>query len=158
MNHKHQPIERFCRLNGQMPTLRERWIAFHRLYRIVSKHERWASSEPTLSDSLRVFSPRWTALMNCEGDTIGSRARPKFLRRSLIEGERRRRLHGNHPEWSERDKVVANLVRNQHGMEVTPDEVAVVRRKVINIARKKAVELGITLPADDGDVLRLLKS
>ena len=82
---------------------------------------------------------------------------PTFLRKRLLEGHKKRRLYAGHPEWAERDKKVAHLCRDAHGIEVTPTEVAEVRRKVINLARRTAAELDVRLPADDEDVLRLLK-
>jgi hypothetical protein len=81
---------------------------------------------------------------------------PKFLRRQLLETEKRRRLYGDHPEWRERDKLVASMVR-EDGIEVTPTEVAEVRQKVIRLARAKGLEMGFPLPDDDDELLLLLK-
>ena len=157
MSRKEISIDRQCRLNGQKPTLRDKWIAFHRLYRLAMRHGPY--QDMAVVDCFRTLYANWSWLCLLESEEKSpSRAHvPKFLRRRLLEYERRHRLHGDHPEWAERDKVVARKVREESGMEVTPDEVAVVRRKLITMAREKAAYLGIPLPSDDEQLLRLLK-
>ena len=158
MNKKHVTTERLCRLGGQQPTARDRWLAFYRLYRLSMG--RGAHEDMAALDAFRVLFRdwRWLRLVEAEEQSPSRVHAPPFLRRRLLAHERARRLYGNHPEWAERDKLVANVVRNEHGIEVTPDEVAEVRRKVITIARRKAAEQGIAVPADDEELLKLLKA
>ena len=157
MSKKHITTERLCRLNGEKPTARDRWLAFYRLYRLSMGHG--AFQDMAAVDAFRTLFRDWRFIRLLESEERSpSRAHvPRFLRRRLLDMDRRRRLHGDHPEWAERDKAVANHVHNEHGMEVTPDEVAAVRRKIITIARQKAAEQGIAVPADDEELLRLLK-
>jgi hypothetical protein len=148
-------VERMCRLNGKRPTARERWTAFYRLYRISQGHGVY--QDMAAADCLRVLMPsgRCIALMN-EGDRSPSRTHiPVFLRRKLVDADRRRRLYGKHPEWMGRDKVVAAKVR-EDGIEVTPEQVGEVRQKVLRLARQRAAECGIPVPGDDAKLLDLL--
>ena len=157
MDHKHISVERLCRLNGEKPSLRDRWYAFYRLYRLSQGHG--ACQDMAAVDALRTLYSNWAWIRLIETEERSpSRAHiPVFLRKSLLQNEREQRLYNGHYEWKERDKAVAHAVREAHGMEVTPDEVAVIRRKVIDIARARAAEQGINLPHDDEDVLKLLK-
>lgn len=154
--------ERLCYLNGAKPTPRERWKAFHRLFRLSQGHG--PDQDMAAGECFRILYGSWRAILLLDDYGPGPDAWPMnstrypiFLRKRLLENAKRKRLYGNHPEWKERDKVVARHVRDKHGMEVTPTEVAEVRRKVINLARAKAAELDFTLPKDDEEVLRLLK-
>ena len=149
--------ERLCRLNGKQPTMRDRWTAFYRLYRISQGIGAW--QDIAAGDCFRVLFNNWSwiRLVDDEVPTLSRVHWPTFLRRQIIKMERDRRLYGNHKEeWKKRDKWVANKCHNE-GTEVTPDEVAVVRRKIIDLARAKGQEMGMRLPKDDDDLLRLLK-
>jgi hypothetical protein len=150
---------RLCRIDGQKPNARDRWKAFHRLWRIANGHG--AYQDIQVGESFRVLFGGWRCvrlLDSSDGDGMVNRSHlPKFLRKHLLETYRRQRLYAGHYEWMDRDKKTANLVRDRHGIEVTPTEVAEVRRKVIRLARDTAARLDMKLPADDADVLRLLK-
>lgn len=151
-------IRRMCRLDGRRPTAREHWTAFYRLWRIARK----AGAAGTESgECFRVLFPDWRFIQLLDSDTecqlVNAKRFPPFIRRDFAERRRRKRLYGNHPEWVARDKIVAQKVRDRHGMEVTPLEVAQTRRKIINMAREKAAEMGVKVPADDDELLRLLK-
>ena len=157
MSRKGFDIERMCRLNGKKPTVRERWTAFYRLWRLAHGHG--ACQDMDASDCFRVLFPTpMIHVLDHESEGTLSRVHcPMFLRRRILESERRRRLYGNHPEWSERDKRVAAKVREEDGMEVTPDEVANVRNKVIRLIRDRALTEGIALPHDDDELLLWMK-
>lgn len=150
--------ERLCRLNGKQPTAREKWRAMYRLYRL--SHRGDAYGDMAADDCFRVLWRDWRPFQLLDGSgrdgMVDNRHVPPFLRRQLLTLRRRLRLHGSHPEWADRDKVVAHRCREQHGMEVTPDEVAAVRRKVINMARAKASEIGLPVPSDDDELLRFI--
>ena len=151
--------ERLLRLNGKRPTARDRWQAFSRLWRLAHRHG--AYQDMAATECFQVLFPSWRSIQLIDGDAsdhmVNRSHIPAFLRRRLLEGHKKRRLYAGHYEWVERDKKVAHLCRDVHGIEVTPAEVAEVRRKVINLARAKAAEMDVRLPADDEDVLRLLK-
>jgi len=154
-------IERMCRLNGKKPTVREWWTAWYRLWRISHKTANlYIDGEAT--DCFRVLFPgtAFRHLVESLGDPLKARY-PVFLRKRLLETARKERLYGKFwgewAEWQERDKRVAMVLRQQQGIEVTPIEVAEVRRKVLNMARAKAAEIGLDLPEDDADVLDMLK-
>jgi hypothetical protein len=150
---------RMLRLDGKKPTAREKWQAFHRLWRLAQGHGVYQDAEAV--DCFRVLFPNWRPIQllnGLESDGLVDRSHmPKFLRKQLLEGHRRQRLYAGHYEWMERDKKVANLCREQHGIEVTPDEVAETRRKLIRLARDTAAEMDVKVPADDEDLLRMLK-
>ena len=151
--------ERLCRLNGKQPNARDRWRAFHRLWRIAHGHGAFQDIEAGIC--FRVMFRDWRAVRLMESEKsdgyVNNSRVPKFLRERLLRHRIRKRLHGNHLEWDERDRKVARTLREQQGIEVTPIEVAEVRRKVINIARAKAAELGLEMPADDAELLQMLK-
>ena len=151
--------ERLLRLNGKRPTARDRWRAFSRLWRLAHRHGVYQDMAATECFQVLYADWRYVWLLDEErGDGLVDRSHiPTFLRKRLLAHHKKQRLYAGHYEWVERDKKVANLCRDVHGIEVTPTEVAEVRRKVINLARSKAVTLGVRLPADDEDVLRLLK-
>ena len=150
---------RLCRLDGLRPTARERWRAFYRLWRIAHGHG--VHRDIDAGTCFRVLFNDWRFIRLIDGsesDGLVDRSRvPTFLRKRLLESHRKQRLYAGHYEWMERDKEVSRLVRDRDGIEVTPTEVAEVRRKLIQMARSKAAELDIRLPADDEGVLRLLK-
>ena len=151
--------QRLCRLNGKKPTARDIWRAFHRLWRIARGHGPFHDMEADLC--FRVLFRNWGFIRLMDGPEsdgyVNNSRIPKFLRERMLRDRKRRRLYGDHPEWRERDKQVARHVRERHGMEVTPEEVAETRRKVIELARAKAAEMDIKLPKDDEALLRLLK-
>ena len=150
---------RLCRLDGLKPTARDKWRAFHRLWRLA--HGRGPYQDIDAGICLRVLFGGWRAIQLLDGsesDGLVDRSHvPKFIRRQLLESHRRRRLYAGHYEWMERDKAVANTVREAHGIEVTPMEVAEARWKVIRLARDTAAVMDFKLPADDQAVLDLLK-
>ena len=155
---KHFDVNILCRLNGAKPTVRDRWVAFYRLWRTGHKNDLWHDSNTV--DCFRILFGRsvWIGLMHTDdGVALGGCRKdyPLFLRRRLLDGEKRRRLHGNHPEWAERDKLVANKLRGQ-GMEVLPTEVAEVRRKAIDKIRSVAASKSIPVPEDDDVLLKQL--
>ncbi len=157
MSRKDFDMERFCRLNSKKPTARERWVAFHRLFRLASGHG--AHHDIAAGECFRVLFGSWRAIQMLEdspADPIPLHKVPKCLRSLIIKGRIRDRLYGDHPEWRERDQEVVAKLRDQ-GVEATPEEVNTVRRKVLRIAREKAIEHGIDLPADDNEVLRIIK-
>jgi hypothetical protein len=143
---------RMCRVDGQKPTAREKWLAFHRLYRLSLG--RGVHQDMAAIDCFRVLWANWSMLRLCEAEENSpSRTElPAFLRRRLLESDRRRRLHGRHWEFLERDQAVARQLC-ESGQETTPAEVAAVRCKMIRHVRQKAAELGVTVPADDGDLI-----
>ena len=155
----HDYERRLCRLDGLKPTTRDKWRAFHRLWRLA--HGRGGYQDIEAGECFRVLFGGWRSIRLMDGsdsDGLVDRSHlPKFLRKSLLEGHRKRRLYAGHYEWVERDKVTANRCRDEHGIEVTPDEVAEVRRKVIRLARERAAAMDVPVPADDDDLLRLIR-
>jgi hypothetical protein len=155
---KDVPYERLCRVDGQKPTARERWTAFHRLWRIAHGRGVWHDMEAGMC--FRVLFGGWRSIHLLDGhesDGLVDRSHiPTFLRKTLLEGHRRQRLYAGHYEWRDRDKTVANKVRDEHGIEVTPLEVAEVRYKLLRAVRARAAEDDVKLPADDEDLLRWL--
>lgn len=144
---------RMLRLNGQRPTARERWKAFHRLYRIT----RGLGVDETAGDCFHVLLPsgRWVALVHAE-ECLSSRVGwPPFLRRRVLAADRRRRLFGPGYRWLDGCTATAAKLRSQ-GIEATPEQVAEVRLKILRIAREKAYAAGFVPPADDDELFRLL--
>lgn len=150
---------RMLRLNGEKPTARDRWTAFYRLWRLAHGHGPYHDMDANMC--FRVLFSDWEPihlLDALETDGYVDRAHvPTFIRKDSLRIRRKQRLYAGHYEWIERDKVVANRLRAEHGMEVTPLEVAETRRKVINEARRIAAEQDFAVPADDEELLRLLK-
>jgi hypothetical protein len=148
------------------PSPRDRWKMLHRLWRIACKGSaRPEGGDADASDCLfTIFcnSPKWLRmyrLLKAEGDKLETRRLcPTFLRKMLLDSERRLRLRTGHPEWYEQDQVTAQKVRDSHGYEVTPDEVAGVRRNLLDVARSTARVMNVWLPIDDQKVLDLLKN
>jgi len=154
-------IDRMCRLNGQKPTARDCWVAFYRLYRVGVReeetHQGMLMADGALN-CLRVLfgDNRFLRLCRAKEEKLGRVRRwPAFLLRRRLEIERRERLYNGNWHWQERDKVVAARCHAQ-GLEVTPDQVAEVRRKVLNSARRVALARGIRLPENEDDILHLL--
>lgn len=154
----HDFEDRMLRIDGKKPTARDKWRAFSRLWRLANGHG--AYQDIAAGEAIRVLFPNWRMVRLLDDDTgdglVDRSHIPKFLRKRMIEHIRRKRLYGGHPEWRERAKVVARLVREKLGREVTPDQVAEVRLRVIGIIRRTASERGVDLPADDEAVLRLV--
>ena len=149
---------RLCRIDGRKPTARDKWKAFHRLWRLSQGHG--AEQDIAAGQAFRVLFNNWRAILLLDTDRcdplVDRSHVPTFLRKQMLDLYVRRRLYGGHPEWAERDKRVANAVRAE-GIEVTPREVAEVRAKVIRLARQRAAEMDVKIPDDDEDLLRLLK-
>jgi hypothetical protein len=146
---------RMCRLDGAKPTARERWIAFSRLYRLTQGHG--ASQDMAAVECLHVLMPsgRWLRLVQAAEGSPSRTHAPKFLRRILLNSDRKRRLHGQCFEWLEADRHVARQLA-ERGTEMTPDEVGATRGGIFRMARAKAAQLGIALPADDEGLLAYL--
>jgi hypothetical protein len=93
-------ILRICRLEGQEPTMREKWVAFYRMYRLACGGP--APKRPYFMQAdfcwqLIFFgSPlfsRWTRLLHCPGDFLGLHKQlPKEIWRGILERERSKRL------------------------------------------------------------------
>lgn len=158
-------VERMCRLNGKKPNARDKWVAFHRLWRLSHRKGDSCWLDGNATDCFRVLWADWRPRMLLDDDRedplITRRSMPLFLRKRFLELDRKRRLYGEcmaeWGRWQERDRRVAAKVRNEQGIEVTPAEVAETRRKVINLARRKAAERGLDLPEDDEELLDLLR-
>jgi hypothetical protein len=149
--------ERMCRVNGQEPTMRDRWKAFYRLWRMSHRISHW--HEMAAGDCIRILFEDWDWLRLVDSyEPPTSRVGwPVFLRKRFLEMDKNERLYNGNYHWKDRDKAVARDLRNSRGMEVTPTEVAEVRRKVLNIAKAKAAEVGLELPDDEDAILRMLK-
>jgi hypothetical protein len=146
-------IER--RIDGKRPTARQKWIAFHRLYRIATNTDGYR--EHAALDCFRVLLPCWdhVNLMEADERSVSRVKFPVCIRRQLLATERRRRIHGPRYEWLEADRRVANRLR-QEGREMTPEEVGETRQAAIRAIREKAAEHKIPLPADDRELLAWL--
>lgn len=140
--------------------MREQWRAFYRLYRLSRKTERPNGLMSGLFDSLRVLGFHdWVAMANQrEGPT--DKSVPAFLRRKILEMARKRRLYGQQLElWDALrplDQKAARKVSSEMGIEMTPDEVAEIRHRVVRSARRLAEEHGVAVPADEIGMLRMI--
>lgn len=157
MSKREEAFARMCRVDGQKPTARDRWRAFHRLYRLADNHGGY--QDCALKEAMMVLFPwRWMQVLDAsESDGLVDRGKlPMFLRKTLLDHARRRRLrkYGGTPE---RDRAVANKVRNEHGMEVTPEEVAEVRYKLMTLARDVADKLGVRPPEHIDELTAILR-
>ena len=157
MNKRDAFERRLCYIGGERPTTRDRWMAFYRLHRMTAGgnvHREHGSHEAMMV----LFPPKWTSLVNASSnDGLVDRSKiPIFLRKQLLEHIRRRRLrkYGGDPE---RDRKVAAIVREQHGIEATPDQVAEVRYKVMSIARRVAEDHGKRPPEHISELAAILK-
>lgn len=149
----------FARMLERKPTARDKWRAFYRLWRIAHGHGH--KQDEAAEDCYHVLFPNWRPIRLLKEETSGSlidtSRMPKFLRWKFLEHHRRKRLYGNYYQtWREQDKRTVAKLREK-GIEITPDEVAETRRKVIQMARAEGMKSGISLPKDDEDLLRLLK-
>ena len=156
MNKKEAAFDRMCRIDGKQPTTRDRWKAFHRLYRLADGHGGY--QDCALKEAVMTLFPwsRTHALDAPETDGLVDRNHiPMFLRKTLLDHARRRRLrkYGGTPE---RDKAVARMVREQHGIEATPEQVAEVRYKVMTLARDVADQCGLPRPEHIDEVTAII--
>jgi hypothetical protein len=157
MNKKDAFERRLCHIDGERPTARDRWQAFYRLHRMTvggSVHREHGAHESMMV----LFPAKWTCLVNASTtDGLVDRSKyPMFLRKSLLEGIRRARLRkygGN----AERDRAVARIVREQHGIEATPEQVSEVRYKVMSIARTISDSMGLDPPSHIDQLAAVLK-
>lgn len=154
-------FKRMCRIDGMKPTARDRWKAIHRLWRLACGRD--PECDLAAEDCFRVLISdwRWIHLLGEGGAKTGGPVNrsiyPTALRKRLLDMDRRRRLYGNRQvEWQARDKAVAHKLREE-GREVLPSEVAEVRRKVINIAKRVAAENDCPLPDDDEEILEIIR-
>ena len=129
-------------------TTRDKWNAFHRLYRLATKQTCY--HEMGAVETLCILFPyRWVSLMEKDANTFGRSGMPKFIRRQLLEGDRKKRLY----DWNHRTKQECqNTARKlaERGVECTPDEVAEVRYKVLKMIRERAA---FPLPASDQQLM-----
>lgn len=90
MKQSWQEIERLCRLNGKCPNARDRWKAIYRLWRLATRDSDYVHQGR--DDSFRTLFPMSYPVMNADADFHNRSHWPAFLRRRMIESERRRRL------------------------------------------------------------------
>jgi len=160
---KQFDIERMCRVDGKQPTLREKWVDFFRIYRIAMKHggENGGENGQAVGECFRVLYSDWrwikTAESRDKSETVSMVTFPKFIRRRLLKLAEKKRLHGERLEWLEKDMAIANQMRQENGIEMTPGEVAEARKEVFRKAREYGREKWIKLPADDEELLDFLR-
>ncbi len=155
---RHKDLDNYLCSERGRPSLRERWVAFHRLYRLAKAGAGGYHSDAANSCLyILAAGTDWTSLMNEDCHVNGRGSYPPVIRRRLLEGERRRRLFGPGYRWLDECRAVAQHLRGE-GVEVTPEEVAATRHKIVRIAREKATKQGFVLPADDDAVLRILRT
>ena len=78
---------RMLRLDGQQPTMRDRWTAFYRLWRLADKSESkmWFGHVDCFRVLIGGVAPHWIKLMNECGDTYESlRFMPREVRKNRI--------------------------------------------------------------------------
>lgn len=150
---------RLCRINGQQPTARERWVAFWRLWRISQKNGKGTVGldahecfQVILGDSDKYCA--FIYLAGCSNDPLQLRhCYPKSLRQKLLESAKFNRLYGGRKrEWLERDKEVARTIVQTEGIEVTPEQVGEIRWKMLNGVRRRCWEAGLPCWEDDYDL------
>lgn len=152
-------VDRMLGIGGQQPTARERWRAFYRLYRLARRQD---SEHGMSADLLSCFSVLgfgdWASLAGGR-QAVDPKSLPLFIRRQVVRTTRRRRLYGqNYENWERMRPMEQRAARRAAsiGIEVTPDQVADVRYKLLRSARKVAAEVGVTVPSDDVDLLRYI--
>jgi hypothetical protein len=152
VNRKKFDELRMCRVDGQRPTARERWIAFHRLWRLAQGHGAW--QDMAAVDCFRVIFTNWDGirLLNSNEDTLSRVSTPSFLRRELLKHDKRKRL--GYPDTEQMQSIARQL--HEQGTEMTPDDVAEVRQKVIRKFRDHALRNDIPVPADDDALMKWL--
>ena len=147
-----------CRLNGQKPNARDRWQAFHRLWRIATRRAT-AYEYEAIVDSFRVLYRDWCFIRLVEAnESSPSRvAYPTCIRRRLLETERKRRLN-LYQFPVEYNQKVARTIREKDGIEMTPDQVAETRQKAFARIREVAEKRGIDVPDDDLELVELMRA
>lgn len=161
MNREEREREdRMLGVNGKVPTLRDKWKAFHRLWRLAHrKVDDW--SEHAVKECFWTLFPRsrWASFLASEAnDGLVDRSHiPLFLRRRLLDDARRRRLYSGQYELRDRDAAVSVEMANRHGIEMTPEQVAETRFEVCRKLRDAARRDGYELPSRDADLLALLR-
>lgn len=147
------PTDMLCRLNGCQPTLRQRWYAFYRLYRMTCKDPLGYGQEcwMTLFEPGSLYS-YWRHFCDQPGDCHHLLARlgssGKELRLSRLRRERRERLHGRDLEWMSVHQYVARVISTKEGIEMTPDEVAQARIDGFRQLREQFALKGLYIPSD----------
>lgn len=151
---------RMLGVNGQSPTTRDKWLAFHRLWRLAANKADMFQEQAIVECFWTLFPrTRWTSLLNADStDGLVDRSHmPLELRKRLLEHARRRRLYGGQPGMKELDQRVSVGMANVHGIEMTPLEVAETRYQVCSKLRAIAQEHGQRLPENDGELLAVIK-
>lgn len=151
---------RMLGINGQSPTTRDKWLAFHRLWRLAVNKANMFQEQAIVECFWTLFPrTRWTSLLNADStDGLVDRSHmPLELRKSLLEHARRRRLYGGQPGLKELDQRVSVGMANVHGIEMTPLEVAETRYQVCSLLRTMVAEQGEQLPAHDGELLAAIR-
>ncbi len=137
-------------------SVRDQWYAFYSIYRACMKFTNGdIYVENGLKDALCVLFARYAGLsvvLNQRDPEI-RKDYPIFLRKRLHEMDVRKRLRYPKVEWLE--KITDKLA--DQGILSTPSEVAETRAKIIKLMREKGAEKGIDLPADDEEMLGLLR-
>lgn len=150
---------RMCRVDGRVPTTRDMWRAFHRLWRLSQGHGSYRDMEAI--DCFRTLFPswRWIRLLDAPpGDGLVNNSRfPLPIRKRLLQTAINRRLRSRPGETRERDAAVSNLVREKHGIEVTPDQVAEIRYKVLRQVQEIAILHGKRPPETMQELGAILK-
>jgi hypothetical protein len=154
--------KRMLRLDGNKPTARDRWRAFYRIYRLVKRSEDSHNLMGGAKNALIVLDRRfgrWIAIME-SNDRTDSSSWPTFLRKIMLESERRRRIYanGDYDKLIAMDKQCAVRLRNKEGIEMTPEEVGSHRARLCSIMRAKAAEMDLRVPDDDTDLIQWFNS
>lgn len=140
------------------PTAREKWAAFHRLWRIANRAAKESYFiEHDMNECFWALGYyRYEKLMRSreDGPPIPLHKVPSVLRRHVMKSRVNERMYGKHPDWKERDQQLIRAMRDK-GIETTPEEVHSVRMKLLGIFRQSAIELGIDMPADDATAFDL---
>jgi hypothetical protein len=103
---------------------------------------------------------RFALVAAAPGDSLESRRLlPNFLRLMMVRSEKHRRLYGggDAEKLRDLDQFVARGMADK-GVEMTPEECAEVRSKIVRNVRGIAVAKGIRMPAEDLGVIEFLKS
>ena len=150
-------------LGETAPTARHRWVAFYRLWRMAEslgpEHGHAAQLAFYILDAGQISA--WVHLVMSHGDTLGLwRHLPLAMRRERLAWQKKERLYGRghyarRERWQAQEKDIAKYLADQ-GVEVTPEQVAEVRRKLIELARNVLMMRGVTPPRDDAELLRIM--
>lgn len=73
---------RMLRINGEQPTMRDRWTAFYRLWRLAdNSHKMWFGHVDCFRILIGGVAPHWIKLMNDCGDDLEiNRILPREMR------------------------------------------------------------------------------